>query len=388
MSFFSSPKKLLLLGFILVILIAIPISVFVLQKQQTTKTKAAPSTKLSFSPQTVTATAGGTLTFDITVNPGNNQISFVKLVINYDPSKLAYKALTENKSVFPSVLEGPTKDEDSSPAVAAISLSVGADPAKVITSAAKIASITFKALSPTDPLSPTQVSFGTGVQALSIGSSDTANENIIQQSSLSPASVTIAQAQAPTPTSGPSGTNQVPVCTSLNIDRTPAGTAPFAITFTANGTDANGTIKKVTFDFGDGPVQDVTQGATIGTNLVSVQLAHSYQNTGTFKATAILTDDKGGISDPSKCTQTITVSANPAGGTPSPTAPVSPSPTSTEEAELTPTPITEIPSITVSPTSIAVIPTIPPPGPENLALKLGGAAAVLSVLGALIFLFL
>lgn len=379
-------KKLLLLGFILVLLIAIPLFVYIVQKQQETRIRAAPSTTLAFSPPTVLATAGATLKLDIMITPQANQVSFVKLIINYDPTKLTKKdpGLVENKQLFPSVLEGPTYDETTSPATATISLSVGADPAKVITgtAAVRIASINFEALAPTTDTNPTKVTFGSGTQALSIGSTDAANENVIQPSSLaSSAEVSIASGPTPTPTQGPPSTssNNPPVCSSLSLDRQPVGTAPFSIAFTAVGTDSDGAIQKVTFDFGDGPVQDVTQGATLGTNSVNVQISHTFHTAGTFNVTSVFTDDKGGLSDPAKCAQTITVNPSSGGALPEgPEGAADIGGVGSEGAQL----ITQAPQLltpTPSPTEIV---NLPPPGPGDRIFQLGGIAIILAMLGA------
>ena len=395
-----SAKKMLFLGFVVVLLIAIPLSVFMVQKQQETRSRAAPLTTISFSPVTTTATVGGTLKFDIMLNPGPNQVSFVKIVVNYDPAKLAQAQIKENASVFPSVLENPAPDEANTPATATMSLSVGADPAKIITgsTAIKIASITFKPKNSTDPSTPTLVSFTSGTQALSIGSADATGENVIQQSSLIPASVTILASSAPlgTPVPSPSdgaSKNTVPVCSALNPDRATTGKAPFSITFTANGTDSDGTIQKATFNFGDGAIKDVAQGGSLGTNSVNVQIAHTYNNAGSFKTTATLTDDKGGVSDPTACSQNITVTSSETGG-----GPIVPTPSVTGNIPITtptfqpsPTPdstsvIVKVPEVTVPPTKGGV--NLPPTGPADIFFKWGGAAAAVSIIGGLLFFLL
>src|SRR5207249_2993580 len=82
---------------------------------------------------------------------------------------------------------------------------------------------------------------------------------------------------------GTGGGNQPPVCNNLASDRETTGTALFSITDTANGTDSDGTISKVTFNFGDGQVNDVTQAGSIGSNSVNVQIAHTYNTDGSYQ---------------------------------------------------------------------------------------------------------
>lgn len=388
MNFEFSRKRIFLIGFALLLLIGIPVTIYLVQKQQEVRSHAEKSTNLTFSP-TSSATApiqknvGDSIPLDIMVDPGKNLVSFVKLEIQYDPDKLATTGATTfqaNTVAFPSVLEGPIY----APGKISVTLSVGPDPTKAIQSAVKAATITLKALANTPPGTPTLVTYGATTQVLSIGSNDQASENVLASeapativiggsapsgnpsntpsskpsegiptgtptptiaipsstptatekptATIAPSSIptntptpTIPISPAPTGTGGGGGTNQIPVCNSLVVDRATTGTAPYAITFTANGTDSDGTISKVTFNFGDGQVSDVTQAGGIGTNTVNVQLSHTYENTGTFQASAILTDNSDGISTATtSCKQTITVtaagvSASPAAGTPTPT---------------------------------------------------------------------
>lgn len=368
-----SGKNLLILGFVVILLVTIPIVVFLLQQQQQTKSTAAPTTTLSFSPSSATTTTGATVNFDVIVNPGQNQVSFVKLDITYDKTKLETSstgtscadALCPATATFPSTLEGPTYN----PGEILVSLSVGADPTKVVQTTTKVATITFKTIATTGD-TPTQIKFGNQTQVLSIATADQPSENV-WISNPNPASLTITGI-TPTATPGPTTANQLPVCTALNIDRTPSGTAPFSITFTVNGNDPDGTISKASFNFGDGPVQDVTQGGGIGTKTISAQIAHTYHNAGTFTVSATLTDGNGGVSSTgAACSQTITVTGGPTGtsGTTSPTA----LPTPTSVAVQTPT--------------IPVKPSLSP-GPEGLILGIGGAGVALTILGGLIFLIL
>lgn len=319
---FLSGKKLLLLGFVVVLLVIIPLTVYLVQQQQKLKAGATPATTIAFVNPTRSVNVGDTFTFDISLNPGSNQISFVKLTINWDATKLqltptpnctfdATKSLCPNTSVFPSVLQGPTENSGS----ATVTLSVGGSASNIISSnQPSIAKITFKAL--TAGTAP--VSFGSDSQALSISSSDQFNENVLLPTQ--PGSVTIAGAGTPTPTPTPTpsptpggSTNKAPVCSGLTIDRQVSGTAPYSLTFTASGTDSDGTITKATFNFGDGGVSDVTTGGGIGTSSVNAQISHTYNNAGTFQAKATLTDNQGGTSTDA-CGQTITVSSGQSTG--------------------------------------------------------------------------
>jgi len=141
----------------------------------------------------------------------------------------------------------------------------------------------------------------------------------------------------------------------LTVDRSTTGNAPYSLTFTANGTSSTGTISQVAFNFGDGQTSNVTQAGGIGTASVNVQASHTYNNPGTFTASAVLTDNSNNTSSSSaSCEQTITVNAASGSAT----------------------------------TSNNPTPTMPPTGSTGLALGLGLGAALLILGGGLIFFIL
>ena len=396
-------KKLFLIGFIVVLLIGIPLTVYLLQQQQNISSHAQASSNLAFSPDSTSAApiqknVGDSIPLDVSLDPGKNLVGFVKLVIQYDPSVLATasaNAFTVNPNALPSVLEGPVY----SPGQIAVTLSAGADPTKVIQTKTTLATITFKALKNTPPGTPTLVTYTTNTQIMSSGPNDQAAENVL--SSAAPATIAIGGATpseaippSPTPsgmvsgapsvaptaapttaaptavptiapsipaTSGTPTNNVPPTCTSLTVDRATTGNAPFSLTFTANGNDTDGTISKVSFNFGDGQVSDVTQAGGIGTASVNVQASHTYNNPGNFTAYAVLTDNGGALSTNSSsssasCSQTITVNA--ASGSASTGSTTNPSP------------------------------TMPPTGSTGLAIGIGLGAMLLVVGGGLLFFIL
>lgn len=212
MSFLSGFRgsKILLLGFIFVLLVAIPLTVYILQKQQEVRSRAVAATKLYFSQPSQTTpplttlqkAVGETFDLDIIVDPGTNQnqVSFIKLNITYDGSKLTVvdSKLDVNETAFPAILEAPSYTSGNT----SVTISVGADPAKVITTVTKVATITFKVAAVTaDPR--ISIAF-TGSQVLSIASSDQPSENVLANSI--PLSLTIVPAAGATPTPGPTVT--------------------------------------------------------------------------------------------------------------------------------------------------------------------------------------
>ena len=385
-----SGKKLLLLGFIAILLIGIPVTIFVLQKQQETRIRAQKSTVLSFDPVSSDATpiqkaVGDDIPLSIVVDPGTNLVAWIRVVITYDQTKLSLTSgSSQSGGIEPFVINpatsftffnGPVYTDGKIEA----ELSVGADPTKALQNPVTLATINFKAIANTDG-PPTVVAYSAQTQASSLGSGDQANEDVL--SSTTPANILIGTSTAtittPTPTGGlttitptaPSGTtvtvaptatrtptpttgagaggaaaNQIPICSTLNVDRATTGTAPLSLTFTANGTDADGTISKATFDFGDGTPVDVTSGGGIGTNSASVQNAHTFNNPGSYAVKATFTDNSGGISIVGTCTQAVTVQAAPT----------------------------------------TVVATLPPTGPAGLVIGFGAIAGILTLVGTLLF---
>ena len=224
MSIFSSYKKIFLLGFIVVILIAIPFSVYIAQKRQQTISKASASTTLSFEPPSPIIEVGTILKLDIVLDPGTgetaNQVSFVKLIINFDPSKFTTvsDSLVPNPSppnTLTSILEDPVYESGK----ASISLSIGADPIRVVTTKTTIAILKLKALSTADANNPSSIIFDNGTQVLSIAGSDQTSENVL--STTTPATVTITDVSRPASISEPSTPTPTPTVTTTPSESLP-----------------------------------------------------------------------------------------------------------------------------------------------------------------------
>jgi len=388
MSIFSSYKKIFLLGFIVAILIAIPFSVYIAQKRQGIKSKATASTTLSLDPATPTVKVGDTLTLNVMLDPGigpsANQVSFVKLSISFNAEKFTAESLKPNmdsQNALTSVLE----DVALTSGKASISLSIGADPTKVVTTKTKIAILKLKALSPTESNNPSSIIFDSSpnTQVLSIATSDQTSENVLSTSnpatvtisgtaSITPIPTSVAGSPArpstltpittPSPSSGGfTGTMPVgltPVCSSLSTDNLIIGTAPYSLTFTASGSDPDGTISKISFNFGDGPVQVLTSGGGIGTSSVSGQLAHTFTTPGTYTVYSILTDNNDNLNPTTEsCTKTITI--NPVGF-------------AGENGEAIPPPVI----------------ALPPTGPSENIFGIGAIGVILTIIGGALFIFL
>lgn len=384
-------KRVFLIGFLVVILLAIPLTLYILSQQTQPKIGATANTNLTFLTPTTPPVVGQTFPVDIQINPGGtNQISLVKMTIVWDKTVLqevSFKPQNAKDTGYPLFpLDGPTDPAANCPSTQcslSVTLSIGNDPTKAIVGSSNttIATITFTALAPTAQTSggaPT-LQFGGDTNALSLATGsngDLATENVLQKPG--PANLTIVAVptgtitptQVPgtnptdTPTVPPSGgggnpspttgggTNQGPTCTSFALNPT-SGTAPVDIQLTAVGNVTGATISKATFNFGDGSVQDITSGGGIGTTSVSVQTTHTYKTNGTFTASAVFTDSNGNLTTPSSCSTSVTL-----GGGPTPTG-------------------TPIAGATVSPTPQS----IPATGPGSTIVAVGLAGFAIAVMG-------
>ncbi len=193
------------LGLVALLVISIPVTLALLRQNQENRSKASSSTKLSFVPETTQTTplqkaTGDTVDLDVMVDPGQNLVTFVRLQVQYDATKLQLQStpFTQNTTDFPVTLEGPVL----STGKFAQSLSVGSDPTKAVRAVSKIGTLHFTAIGGTGA-TPTTVTFTNISQALSAGTSDQAAENVL--STTIPAYVSI-DGDSITPTGSPSGT--------------------------------------------------------------------------------------------------------------------------------------------------------------------------------------
>jgi hypothetical protein len=383
MSIFSG-KKLFLIGFIFVLLVAIPLTVYLAGQQQKTKSGAAKSTTLSLvesgkTNSDIATAVDGTFSIDVMVDPGSNFVNYTSFTLSYDPTKIATTdaGIVANSEAV-TVFSGPTYG----PSQISVTLTTANDQTKVIQVPTRIATITFKALAPTET-APTLVGFGNDTEILSTAPSDTRKENVLYTSNGASITITGSSTTSTIPSSTTSSTipssttsstvststttttlpNQNPTCDSLVLDKEASGAAPLSITFTANGNDPDGTISKATFNFGDGTVNDVTTGGNIGTATVNAQANHVFNSGGSFTATAILTDNRGGTSTTTNCSKVIEVSGS---------------------AVTTTT--TTVPPVTTSTIASASIPnpTVAPTGPGDMIMGIGAFGAILTVIGVVL----
>jgi uncharacterized protein YegL len=178
MKFLSRNKLLaLVVAYLTIVLVAIPITLVTLRKPQETRTNAVTAATLSFSPTNLQKNTGDVVPLDIMVDPGTHSISFITLDITYDPTLVSVDQASGfqiNTTAFPTVLEGPVYE----PGRIRAQLSIGSDPTKAITASAKVATVTFTAVGPTNG-EVAVASFGESSNLLSVGSADSATNNVL-----------------------------------------------------------------------------------------------------------------------------------------------------------------------------------------------------------------
>jgi Mg-chelatase subunit ChlD len=191
---FLRKKPLLTLGLLVLLVIGIPAAIFLSQRQADDRSRAAASTKLSFTPSSTSASPltvppGGQISVDVMVDPGTNQVSFLQTELVYDATKFEVTegGFQVNQQAFPTTIQGPFYSSGK----VSFSVSVGADGTKAIQSPAKVGTLTLKAL---NSQGVSQVTFASNSQALSIDPNSTPRENVV--SGTSPAYLQVGTTQA------------------------------------------------------------------------------------------------------------------------------------------------------------------------------------------------
>lgn len=194
MSIEITKKKLFIFLSLLVVIIAIPLTVYLSQRQQEIRSRAEKSTTLTLTPPNQNISVGEDAKLVVTLDPGVNQVNFVKFTIKFDPARFNPALTVFNvdpdsslKAVGASSLTSYTKDGE-----VTFTLSVGSDPTKVVQTATKLGTIILPALKDAATGSTSVVFDEAKTQVRSIGGKDTFTENVL--SSTVPATVTIGAA--------------------------------------------------------------------------------------------------------------------------------------------------------------------------------------------------
>lgn len=229
-------NRFFILGNLILILAAIPVTLFFVKQQQNVRSKAAPSSKLYFTPATTTSsTTCPSFTADVMVDPGSNLVSIVTLFITYDPTKVEITQITPSTTF--STVQTPASISNGQ---ASITLdAVGGDVTKAISQVSKVATVTFAPKG----AGTAQVQFDSvKSEVLSLSAADDPSDNVL--SSVQPLVATIDSNACATTTGGvtpgvtnappgvPSGGVPSPTATSLI---TPSPVVGTSITPSASG---------------------------------------------------------------------------------------------------------------------------------------------------------
>ena len=175
-------NKFFILGNLLLLLIAIPLTLYFVKKQQELRSKAAASSKLYIDPATVnTSTQCQSASVDLTIDPGSNIVSIVDFYITYDPTKLDITQITPSTS-FPTAVRASSISNGE----ANMSVSVGADVTRAVSSVSKVATITF--VPKAQGSAQIQIDSSRS-RVFSLGPSDQPTENVL--ASVAPGAITI-----------------------------------------------------------------------------------------------------------------------------------------------------------------------------------------------------
>ncbi|MBA3724455.1 MAG: VWA domain-containing protein, partial [Candidatus Levybacteria bacterium] len=174
-------KPFLILGLFILGLIVLPVTIFLFQQQQVTRSQADKTVILSYEP-TSTSTAplqipaGSTFTLDVYVDPGPSAVSYIKAEMLYDATRFELAGgFIPNQAVFSQVVEGPAPTAGK----VIVTLSIGSDPTKAITSKTKVGTLTLRTLNSVPANGTSLVSFGSSSQVLAVSSNTSFNENVI-----------------------------------------------------------------------------------------------------------------------------------------------------------------------------------------------------------------
>ncbi|MBI4091903.1 MAG: hypothetical protein HY427_01715 [Candidatus Levybacteria bacterium] len=225
-------NKYFILGNLLLLLISIPLTLFFIARQQELRGRAAPSSRLFFSPENPSSsTQCQSFNVDIMVDPGSNIVSIVDFYLKYDPTKLDVLQIKESDK-FPTVVRPISVSSGESN----MSVSVGADVTRAVQIVAKVATVTFRPKA----AGAAQIQFDQDrSRVFSLSPGDEPTENVLFQ--VSPANVTIGSGAcadggaSPTPTVAPTTAPTATPTASLS----PAPTATVSATPTPTSTPSS-----------------------------------------------------------------------------------------------------------------------------------------------------
>lgn len=340
-------RNLFILAFIILLGFALFITIRYVQLQQELRSRADKATTISLVPNAATLKQGETKGFDIEVVPSHNVVSFIKLIVTYDPTKIATtEAGFVNKSELV-LMQGPIYESGK----ISLSLSAASDITKVLQEKTTVGEFQFRVLDSATP-SQTRIEFKTGAnetQALSAGQNEEFAENVL--ASANGAVITILGNEVCDPNQSTCEWDATSGATSYHYKVTEVDSD----TVIKEG-DVDASTTKASFPFelgrtykcevnavnkcGEGPVGEATDSCPLPSVSPPPEVTPTPEDTPTPKPSS---------------TPAPSTTPRPS-STPSPTPTVTPTPTMTPTPTITPTP-------SLSPTpgpSSTPFPTVPP----------------------------
>ena len=178
-STWTKEKKILAALIAIFFLVGIVVTVYLVQRQQQIQSHAQKATVLELSPPNQSAAAGGDANVSVSLNPGTNQVNFVKVALKVDANEFDPNSVTftpDDNSPL-KIASGPTVDANGD---VVVTLNVGADPTKVVQSTTPLGSfdlpVKAEAIAGETDVNIDQVAS----QVRSVGSGDAFNENVLQ----------------------------------------------------------------------------------------------------------------------------------------------------------------------------------------------------------------
>lgn len=367
----SGKKKILAILAGILAIVGIIVTIFLVQRQQEFRGRAEKATILTLAPPNQNVEPGQDAKLDLVINPGTNQVNFVKFTIQFDPDKFDPSLTVFN--VNPNSPLKPLGDSSftsyTTDGKVTFTLGVGSDPAKVVRESIKLGTMLIPTREDAVPGSE-RISFDEeNTQVRSINAPDAFNENVL--ASTVPATITI-----------------IGVC------------KPNVATCTWGASDGATSYHYVVTDIDEGRI--VEEG-DVDSTITGIEFPSEPGKTYKCEVTAV---NECAQAQPSEDEVTCPVpSATPTPsptGTPTPT--ISPTPTPTPRPSSTPTPTTPVGATstptpttpqggieTPTPTTAFAatetpVPTLPPTGsPVVITGIIGG---ILFILGGLVLLFL
>ncbi len=184
-------KVLAILGGLLAI-VGLVVTVFLVDRVQDLRGRAEKSTTISLTPPSQTISAGEDAKLDVVLNPGTNQVNFVKFTIKFDPDKFDPSLTVFNvdpNSPLRAIGGSSFTSYDADNGTVTFTVDVGSDPTKVVRGN-PVTVGTLLVPSRDDSTGTEQISFDeANTQVRSINATDAFNENVLLNTV--PATVTI-----------------------------------------------------------------------------------------------------------------------------------------------------------------------------------------------------